>query len=59
MAARREMTVHLLKHNERLRRELSSILQASAGIRIRTNRLVSVAGLPQAKFELWQRLQQG
>src|SRR5262249_9544622 len=43
MAARREMTVHLLKHNERLRRELSSICQASEGIRIRANRLVSLA----------------
>jgi Domain of unknown function (DUF6894) len=43
MAARREMTVHLLKHNERLRRELSAICQASEGIRIRTNRLVSLA----------------
>jgi hypothetical protein len=53
------MTVHLLKHNERLRRELSSILQASAGIRIRTNRLVSSPGLPAAKFELSQRLRQG
>ena len=43
MAASREMTVRLLKHNERLRRELSSICQASEGIRIRTNRLVSLA----------------
>jgi hypothetical protein len=42
MAARREMTVHLLKHNERLRRELSSICQASEGVRIRANRLVSL-----------------
>jgi hypothetical protein len=36
------MTVHLLKHNERLRRELSSICQASEGVRIRANRLVSL-----------------
>jgi hypothetical protein len=43
MAARREQTVHLLKHNERLRRELSSICRASEGIRIRANRLVSLA----------------
>jgi hypothetical protein len=43
MAARREMTVHLLTHNERLRRELSAICQASEGIRIRTNRLVCLA----------------
>jgi hypothetical protein len=43
MAARREMTVHLLKHNEQLRRELSSICRASEGIRIRANRLVSIA----------------
>ena len=43
MATSREMTLHLLKHNERLRRELSSICQASEGIRIRTNRLVSLA----------------
>jgi hypothetical protein len=43
MAARPEMTVHLLKHNERLRRELSSLCQASEGVRIRANRLVSLA----------------
>jgi hypothetical protein len=43
MAARRETTVHLLKHNEQLRRELSSICRASEGIRIRANRLVSIA----------------
>ena len=43
MAARREMTLHLLKHNERLRRELSSLCQASEGIRSRANRLVSLA----------------
>jgi len=43
MAARRQMTVHLLKHNERLRHELSSICQASKGIRIRASRLVSLA----------------
>lgn len=43
MVARREMTGNLLKHNERLRRELSSICLASEGIRIRANRVVSLA----------------
>src|SRR5262245_16234975 len=43
MAARRKMTVQLLKDNEQLRRELSSLHLASEGIRIRTNRLVSLA----------------
>jgi hypothetical protein len=43
MAARRDVTVHLLKDNERLRLELSSICLASEGIRIRANRLVSLA----------------
>ena len=49
MAARREMTVHLLKHNERLRRELSSICLASEGIRIRANRVVSLARAAAAR----------
>ena len=43
MAARRELTLHLLKHNEHLRRELSSLCSASEGLRIRANRLVSLA----------------
>jgi hypothetical protein len=43
MAVRHEMTAHLLKHNERLRRELSSICLASEGIRIRAARLVFLA----------------
>jgi hypothetical protein len=43
MAARRQTTVQLLKHNEQLRRELSSICRASEGIRIRANRVVSLA----------------
>jgi hypothetical protein len=43
IAARREMTVHLLKHHEQLRRELSSIYLASEGIRICASRLVSLA----------------
>ena len=49
MAARREMTVHLLKRNERLRRELSSICLASEGIRIRANRVVSLARAAAAR----------
>jgi hypothetical protein len=43
MAARRETTAHLLKQTEQLRRELSSICRASEGIRIRANRLVTLA----------------
>ena len=43
MAERHEVTRHLLRHNERLRRELSAICRASEGVRIRANRLVSLA----------------
>ena len=43
IAARREITVDLLKHNEQLRRELFSIYLASEGIQIRAKRLVSLA----------------
>ena len=43
MAAGRQMRLQLLKDNERLRRELSSIRLASEGIRIRTNRVLALA----------------
>ena len=43
MAERRKMMVRLLKRNEQLRRDLFSLCLASEGIRIRANRLVSVA----------------
>ena len=50
MVARRETTLQLLKHNEQLRRELSSICLASEGIRIRANRLVSLARAAGARY---------
>jgi hypothetical protein len=50
MAARRNMTVHLLERNEHLRRELSCICVASEGIRIETNRLVSLARAGGARY---------
>ena len=43
VAARREMTVQLLKDNQQLRRELSSMCLASAGTRVRADRLISLA----------------
>ena len=43
MARRREMTLHLLKDTEQLRRELSYLCLAVEGTRIRANRLVSLA----------------
>src|SRR5262249_57536596 len=43
MAARRQQTAQLLKDNEQLRRELSTICLASEGIRTRAKRLVSLA----------------
>jgi len=43
MTERRKMTLQLLKHNEQLRRDLFSLCLASEGIRIRANRLVSLA----------------
>jgi hypothetical protein len=50
MAGRREMTAHLLKYNEQLRRELSSIYLASEGIQVRANRLVSLARAAGARY---------
>ena len=50
MAACRETTMHLLKHNAQLRHELSSICRASEGIRIRANRLVSIARAAGARY---------
>jgi len=50
MAERRQMTAQLLKYNEQLRRELSSICQASEGVRIRANRLVSLARAAGARY---------
>src|SRR5262249_35830488 len=43
MAAYQQMRVQLLKDNRRLRRELSAICLASEGVRLRANRLVSLA----------------
>jgi hypothetical protein len=43
MAACQQMRVQLLKDNRRLRRELSAICLASEGVRLRANRLVSLA----------------
>jgi hypothetical protein len=37
------MTVQLLKDNQQLRRELSSIRLASEGIRVRADRVISLA----------------
>jgi hypothetical protein len=50
MAARRQVTVQLLKHNEQLRRELTSICLASEAIRIRANRLVSRFHAARTRF---------
>jgi hypothetical protein len=50
IAARREIMVQLLKYNEQLRRELSSICLASEGIRLRANRLVSLARAAGARY---------
>jgi len=43
MLARRQQTQQLLRHNQALRRELSNLFVASRRIRIRANRLVSLA----------------
>jgi uncharacterized protein DUF6894 len=43
MAARRRRTMQFLKANKQLRRELTSVCLASEGIRVRTDRLVSLA----------------
>ena len=53
------MTVRLLKYNEQLRRELASLCLASESIRIRANRLVSLARAPGADIEPFQRNQRG
>ncbi|HZD61283.1 MAG TPA: hypothetical protein VE200_00665 [Xanthobacteraceae bacterium] len=50
MAARRQVTVQLLKHNEQLRRGLSSIYLASEAIRIRANRLASLFHAARTRF---------
>jgi hypothetical protein len=50
MAARREMTVQLLKDNKQLRRELASLHLASKGIRILTHRLISLARVAGARY---------
>jgi Domain of unknown function (DUF6894) len=50
MAARREMTVQLLKDNKQLRRELASLHLASEGIRILTHRLISLARAAGARY---------
>jgi hypothetical protein len=50
MAARREMTVQLLKDNQQLRRELSFIRLACEGIRVRADRLISLARAAGARY---------
>jgi hypothetical protein len=50
MAARREMTVQLLKDNQQLRRELASTCLASEGIRIRASRVISLARAVGARY---------
>ena len=50
IAARHEKMHYLLKHNERLRRELSYICLAVEGTRIRANRLVSLARASSARY---------
>jgi hypothetical protein len=50
MAAHRQVTAQLLKRNEQLRRELSSICLASEAIRIRANRLVSLFHAARTRF---------
>ena len=50
MAARREMTVQLLKDNKELRRELASLHLASEGIRMLTHRLISLARAAGARY---------
>jgi hypothetical protein len=43
LTKRRQWTVQLLKHHERLRRELLSLCLASEGIQMRVSRLISLA----------------
>ena len=52
MVARRETMLHLLKHNEQLRRELSCILLASEGVRLRARRVVPSPARPGLKSDL-------
>jgi hypothetical protein len=44
------MTVQLLKDNKQLRRELSSICLASAGTRVRADRLISLARATDTRY---------
>ncbi len=50
MLARQQRTAELLEANKRLRLELSSILLGSEGVRIRANRLVSLARAARGRY---------
>jgi hypothetical protein len=54
MAAVRKRTEQLLQRNQQLRLELSSVCLASANIRVRTSRVVSLARLASPTDEVYR-----